>query len=225
LAEADRLLKRTDGLKTYLLAASSLARQDPKRWHFATLEARAAAIIHTVAELESLTRFVIQETHRGINGKYSVKVLKPCIRQLAAHTTFESLRDLGDPAKVWARRAEATTLEYSSQLLALPIMTKTAQPPLDGRTLRPEHFSRIWAIYGLPGAPFPYISWEASMLKLAGARNDLAHGNVPFDEVFQAAGMGITHIESYVNDIAAFSIHLTTAWVDYLDNERFLAGR
>jgi len=224
MAEADRLLKRTDTLKTYLLAAASLAKQDPKRWHFATMEARASAIIHTVAELESLTRFLIQETHRELNGAHVVKDLRACLRQLAAHTTFESLRALSDPSKLWIRRAEATTLELSSSPLALPIEMKTVQPPLDGRTLRPDHFYRIWSIYGLPGAAFPVVSWEASMLKMAGVRNDLAHGTVPFHEVFQSAGMRISDVERYVSDIIEFALYLVTTWVDYLDSRQYLAS-
>ncbi|BCY05402.1 HEPN domain-containing protein [Actinoplanes sp. L3-i22] len=224
LGEADRLLKRTDSLKTYLLAALSLSRQDPRRWNFATLEARASAVIYTVAELESLTKYLIRETHKELNGNHQIKDLIPCLRQLAAHEAFESLRDLSDATKVWPRRAEATTLDLSGLSLKLPIITKSAQPPMDGKTPNPQLYARIWDVYGLPGTAFPYARWDASMRKLGGVRNDLAHGNIPFHQVFQSAGMNSADVERYVDDVTEFALHLVDCWTSYLDQQMYLVS-
>jgi hypothetical protein len=189
------------------------------------MEARASAIVYSVAELEALTRFTLQRTHEELNaGKHKLRDIRSCLRQLAAHSTFESLRELNDAAKLWARRAEATTLEESDEILSLPIVLKRPQPPLDGRTLRPEHFLRIWDIYGLPDSAFPTIGWAASIQKLAGVRNDLAHGNVPFTEVFKTAGMRTDQIERYLEDVYDFTLHFATTWVEYLNTRQYLAS-
>jgi hypothetical protein len=48
--------------------------------------------------------------------------------------------------------------------------------PLDGRTLRPEHFETIWRVFGLPGAPLPSGRHSFALNDLADGRNAVAHG-------------------------------------------------
>ena len=103
-----------------------------------------------------------------------------------------------------------------------PVERNHPQPPLDGKTLKPEHFNRLWEIYSLPGVPFPSLKWQGSLQKLALARNDIAHGNLPYHEVFQEAGRGVSDIEAYVTDVSDFATHLVQTWVTYLRDEMYL---
>ncbi|MEU8804911.1 MAE_28990/MAE_18760 family HEPN-like nuclease [Spirillospora sp. NPDC048819] len=226
-AQGERLLRRCDDLKKFLaLVRLSPDSKQSTRWESEARDARALAVVCTMAELEAFTKFLIQETHRELNDSgLTVSSLRASLRQLAAHTTFESLRDLSDHSKLWERRKYATTLELCRDPIDLPLERKHAQPPLDGRTLRPEHFNRIWEIYGLSGEAFPVAAWSASLQKLALFRNDVAHGNISYMEVFQQAGRSVSDVERYVNDINEFVIYLATSWVDYLEAQDYLTFR
>ncbi|MFZ3595483.1 HEPN domain-containing protein [Streptomyces sp. BH104] len=223
--QGERLLGRCDDLKKFLALVrnSPQGSQSDARWQSEARDARALAVICCMAELEAFAKFLIQETHRELNSSgLPVRRFRSSLRQLAAHATFESLRSLSDHSKLWEKRKYATTLEVCGDPIALPIEIKHAQPPLDGRTLRPHHFNRIWEIYGLPGAPFPFVTWGASLQKMALFRNDVAHGNIPYVEIFQQAGRTVSDVERYVNDISEFSIHLVATWVEYLEAQGYL---
>jgi hypothetical protein len=219
----ERLLRRLDDLKRYLVSAAALATQDQEKWGFLSREARAAAVVCGMAELEALTRTVIADTHDVLNHSgLAQSSLLPCLRQLAAHDVFESLRSLQDHGKLWEFRSRVTSLDMSNDVLRLPIASRGPQPPLDGRTLKPEHFNRLWAIYGLSGVAFPIASWSGSLQKLALMRNDIAHANLPFSDIFSQAGRSLVDIERYVDDIESFSIHFADIWCNYLSDEGYL---
>lgn len=221
--QCERLLTRTDELKTYLASVASLVVQDRTKWSFLGREARSSAIVCTMAELEALTQFLIKKTHEALNSAtLSYRELRKCLRQLAAHDAFESLRALQDHEKLWNMRSFATTLEGCGELFKLPLPRKGPQPPLDGGTLKPSHFNRLWAIYGLPDIAFPDPSWAASLQKLAGLRNEIAHGTSSFADIFSQAGATIPEIERYIDDVSSFSIHLIENWTLYLADELYL---
>ena len=224
-SRGERLLRRLDELNLLLVFIREPDESVLGSWESASRDARALAIVCSMAELESLTRFVIQLIHSELNNAtLMTRDIRPCMRQIAAHQVFESLKRLEDHAKLWERRAYATTLDGCSDVLALPIERRGPQPPLDGRTLRPEHFYRMWAIYGLPGDAFPFVSWATSLQKLALVRNDIAHANLAFSEIFQQAGMTVAEVEGYLKDIGEFSIHLISSWTDYLDRQLYLGS-
>ncbi|WP_327007939.1 hypothetical protein OHA72_12080 [Dactylosporangium sp. NBC_01737] len=177
-----------------------------------------------VAELESLTRVALKEIHEYINrASIPVNTIAACLRQLVAHNEFESLRNLQDAAKVWEKRAYTTSLDRQAVEVVLPLPTKGPLPPMDGRTPTPSLYNRIWSVYGLHREAFPVASWSPSILKMAGLRNDIAHGNIPFHEIFQQPGVTVADIERYVDDIEAFSSHFIATIVDYLTNSLYLS--
>jgi len=217
-----RVLERIEDLKLFLAFART-PDSGSGRWKSAQRDARALAIVCSVAELEALTRFTIQRTHEELNAAFlSVDRFVPSVRQIVAHNCFESLRALQDPIKMWERRLYATTLESCAEIAEFPVVVNHPQPPLDGRTLRPEHFNRLWKIYSLPGYAFPRSAWDASLTKLALIRNDIAHGNLPFIEIFQQAGRSIKEIEGYLNDIEDFVAHFHDSWTEYMQSQQYL---
>ncbi|MFF0432393.1 HEPN domain-containing protein [Streptomyces sp. NPDC004327] len=220
---ADRFLRRVDDLKNFLALVTGRSATGNLQWASESRDARALAIVCSMAELESFTKYLIQDTHSALNAStIQVGDLRATLRQLAAHTTFESLRELNDHGKLWERRRYATTLDACAEPAEFPINRKQAQPPLDGKTLKPEHFNRLWEIYGLPGVSFPVASWGASLQKMAMLRNDVAHGNIAYTEIFQQAGVAIADVERYVDDIVEFLIHLVDSWSQYLNARGYL---
>ncbi|GAD84380.1 hypothetical protein NCAST_23_01380 [Nocardia asteroides NBRC 15531] len=176
-----------------------------------------------MAELESLVTYVIRSVNGVINDRaHVVSDIKPCLRSIACHSVFDSLRTVADSQKVWSSRQLVTTLESSTDILELPVTYGTAQPPLDGRTLTPGHFIRIWSIYGLDGTWYPTISCAMTLTKLSGARNDLAHGNEPFNIIFSQPGLDVKSIERYMDEMCMLYIHFSNSFVDYIENSRYI---
>ena len=50
--------------------------------------------------------------------------------------------------------------------------------PYDGKTLRPLHIQLFWALFELPGEPFPSLIHRQSLQTLADDRNSVAHGEL-----------------------------------------------
>lgn len=222
LAQADAALVRLDRLQGFLLLAVKLDGEDHAKWHFLTQEARAACIVGTLAELEALTRTFLSQINTQINqAKLAMGDLKPCLRGLAGHADFESLRDSSDAMNIWTRRSTVTTFEMSRNVALMPLSTRGPQPPLDGKTLTPSHFNRLWSVYGIDGGPFPDVSSGQTLQKLSGLRNDIAHGNLPFSEVFKTAGTTSNAVEGYTREMGLFVIHLASAWSGYAATQSY----
>lgn len=225
LERGEEALIRVNKLKTFLIMSKELDAQDHGKWYFLTKEARAVSIVGGMAELEALTKEFLKQVNQEINNTgYPVSLLKPCVRALAGHAYFDSLRDTSDATTVWGKRALVTTFELSTDPTVLPLPTKGPQPPLDGKTLTPAHFQRIWDVYGIPGTPFPELRWGQTLQKLAGLRNDIAHGNLPFDEIFRSPGISNADVERYLEELELLIIFLVSEWDDYSSRKLFLQG-
>ncbi len=223
LDQAETMLRRIDNLKKYLTIAKEYAEADKGVLHFLTVEARGSAVVGVCAELEALVRVSLHSCLEALNKReLKLNQIVPSLRRLAVHTVFESLKTLNEHSKLWERRGFTTTLEVCNDVAEFPIIRKHAQPPLDGRTLKPDHFSMIWEVFSLPRDPFPEISWRMSLQKLSGLRNDVAHGNLKFHQIFQQAGTSIEEIERYLDDMAEFSIHFCDVWGFYMESEGYL---
>jgi hypothetical protein len=221
--QQDRLSKRAQGLKRLIISVQTVALSPVASGVLLLQEARAAAIVGIVAELESLTRTILSEIHDHINqAAVPLNSIAACLRQLAVHDEFESLRTLQDATKVWEKRAFATSLDRQSTGTVLPMPRKGPLPPMDGRTPNPGLYSRIWAVYGLHRDVFPVASWSASIQKLSGLRNDIAHGNLPVHQVFQQPGVQVPDIERYIDDVQAFSDHFVATVTDYIASKLYL---
>lgn len=210
---------------TVTVAAAASAAKSGSPWPSFALDARANAIVYGIAELEAFTKAIITYAHVHINSeRIAVSDIRPCMRRLAVHDTFKALRDLSDPEKVWNQRLYATTLEAQDDIINLPVVdVRHAPPPLDGKTPTVRHFTLIWSVYGLPDTPFPKAPWLGTLKKLALARNDLAHGNVPYEEFFLARGYDFLDVERYMNDLEGLMKHYASIWDTYISARGYLA--
>jgi hypothetical protein len=57
-----------------------------------------------------------------------------------------------------------------------------------------------------------------TLTKLSLVRNDLAHGNIPFFQVFQQPGYTVTQVERYLSEMCLFAIHLAATLANYVDS-------
>lgn len=182
-----------------------------------TVEVRAHAIVAVMAELESFIRGTLTDVHKELNVVgLRVKDIRPCLRQLVIESHVQSLRDTRKADSAWMARMLITTLDESATSAHFPIPSRGPIPPLDGRTLTAAHIARIWTIYGLPGDPAPNPRIVGSLRKLSLARNDLAHGNYPVDEVFRGAGLDAASVASHIENMRTLVDHAAHAWQDWL---------
>ena len=220
---ADAAARRIDEWRSNLLKLSAGSFSEIDEVSFLGRELRAAATIATMAEVEGLLRDMLISVGAHINtAGVTYRDLKPSLRSLAAHSTFESLVEMRDSDKVWGYRQLVTHLDDSDDLVVLPSRSfKAPQPPLDGRTIQPRHISLVWSVLGISN-PIPSASTVASLKKLTQLRNDVAHRNVEIHEVFSGPGRTAGSIASYLDDILLLVLHIGVEWGAYISGRSYL---
>ncbi len=99
--------------------------------------------------------------------------VRPSLQALLLKPSLDGLSKLSG-LNAWLRRAEI--FERSSAQTPAVFLPQVL--PVDGRTLKAEHFEAIWRIYGFTGKPVPSQRHVLALKELAVFRNDLAHGTV-----------------------------------------------
>ena len=97
------------------------------------------------------------------------------------------------------------------------------QPPLDGRTLKPHHLQRICIVYGIEVDSIIHTHQTLSLKKVSDARNDIAHGNMPFHAVFARAGFLADDIRADLDSFDEIGYRMVVAFDGYLSRRDFLA--
>jgi hypothetical protein len=179
---------------------------------------RAWVYVKAAAVLERTMRDVLEGLllELGRSG-VSPSKLRASLFGLVAERQLQSLRDVRAYEKVWRKRCELFTITASTS----PAEFGVDAIPLDGRTLRPQHFEVVWEVFGFSGSCLPSAIHRLALTEVANFRNDLAHGNVDPDDVqrnktFTDVCRMVTHVE----DIAE---HLLAASESYLADAGYLA--
>ena len=222
-ARADLAAQRIDEWGSHLLRLAAGSITGIEETSFLGRELRAAAVVATMGEVESLLRDMLVAIGLHINSEgIRTSDLIPPLRSLSSHSSFESLVNARDSERVWSRRLEVTQLESSSVIAVLPLeMTRGPQPPLDGRTIQSRHFSLVWSVLGIPN-PIPSASIVASLKKLTQIRNDVAHRNIEISQVFSEAGRTATDLQKYLDDVVLLLLHVGVEWADYIRTRAYL---
>jgi hypothetical protein len=135
---------------------------------------RAAAYVWLAALLERIVRDALQATLREISLlTIPVKHLRFSLFSLLCDAEFASI----------AERSRSNSWE---QKIAVLLRTAEANPaflsedilPLDGRTIRGEHFDTIWLVLGLSAPSVPSPLHRIALKDLADGRNEVAHGHI-----------------------------------------------
>ncbi len=176
---------------------------------------RASAYVWTSATLEGFVKALLSAVLSEIN-KASVprNALRLSLHSLLTHSSFASLqtiRGLG----MWDERVRAlmdvnvsTTSLFNTTIL-----------PLDGRTLRQQHFEAIWRVFGFRAPSLPRPVCAFALTDLAEGRNALAHGHTSAEDfVRQKTTPQVVRIVSLVEEVVE---HLSLAADTYLANSEY----
>ncbi|GHG10233.1 hypothetical protein GCM10017783_23370 [Deinococcus piscis] len=116
---------------------------------------------------------------------------------------------------MWNRRVEIVALAESTEIIEI----SSDDIPLDGKTIRPEHFETIWGVFGFSGSYMPSPRHALALNNLADSRNTVAHG----DEVPERFGRTktATDISRLLDLSEEIIIHLIATIEKYIDEEDY----
>ena len=220
---ADQCISRIGQWRSVLTKLGQGCWKDIEETSFLGKELRSGAIIAGMAELEYFLKELIVGICEEITAEsLSINQLIPSLRPLAVFSVFESLSSSIDAEKIWPNRLAVPSLETNSdRVLMPPRQPRRPQPPLDGKTITPSHIARVSAVFSLPRISLPSAAEAASISKLSGLRNDLAHRNIPIVEVFSSKGVRSHDIEAHLNNLENLIVRLSLAWIEYLEERRY----
>jgi len=184
-----------------------------------TAAAKAFAYVWVSAAFEEFVRAALQALARELTSyRLPLAALQPCLLSLTQFSTFDALRDVGG-LLAWSRRVELLSTTNATDIA---IFSETVLP-LDGRTLRPEHFDVIWRVFHLPGLPLPSGRHAFAVNDLAEGRNSVAHGHVSPIAFGRAKAMAdILRLIELIEEIA---IEVALAIDSYLSARIFVRYR
>jgi hypothetical protein len=201
-------MKTFDEIRADLLLADSQVGDSANR-------VRAWAYVRISSALEQYCKQIVRSTMSAINAAVVLGTsLRHSLFALSCDSYFASLKDVRG-LKSWNRRVAILSAIEDGSLVAFPDVL-----PLDGRTIRPEHFETIWVVFQLPGTSLPHPSHKLALLELADIRNDLAHGEVPDRKV---AGLkSAQDVLRLLLRIEEICMNFYKSMMDYLSNQRYL---
>ena len=212
IAFASREIAR---IRSDIVYADSTAISPLSPIHERAASMRAYAYVWLAAVLERIVRDAVQSTLREISALTPAhKDLRLSLFALICEGDFDSV----------SSRARSNAWEVKINLLS-----RTADPnpaalsehilPLDGRTIRAEHFDIIWLVLGLPSPSTPTALHRVALKDLADGRNEVAHGNTdPVAFGRKKATRDLLRLTSRVEDLVA---HLLAGLDDYIGRRLF----
>lgn len=214
-----------DALKRFDAAAAAINRQLQEL-------SRAPSVSATMRDVEAAAKSAIFVWLAGALETYLNELLRATLGEveLACRTAkdlhyrmfsivcageLQSLQELRG-LKMWTRRVEL--LERLDSSVAVSFGSKLL--PLDGSTLRPDHFRTVWKVLGFDGNPLPSPLHGLSLMDLADTRNRLAHGED--DPITVGRSKALPDVARLTLRIEEIALHTCLTAEDFLSNKRFL---
>lgn len=176
---------------------------------------RASAYVWLAALLERTVREALQATLREISLlAVPFKDLRFSLFSLLCEAEFASIADRSRSSS-WEQKIAMflRTAEANPALLAENIL------PLDGRTLRGEHFDTIWLVLGLGVPSVPSPLHRIALKDLADGRNEVAHGHIdPVSFGRSKATVDMLRITQRVDEVI---LHLLGSLDAYVDKKQY----
>ena len=177
---------------------------------------RAAAYIWLAAILERVVRDALQDTLREITLlALPLRELRLSLFSLVCAPEFDSVSNRNKSAS-WDSKISL----FLRTIDAGPATLSEAVLPLDGGTIRAEHFDTIWLVLGIPSASVPSPLHRIALKELADGRNEVAHGHkdaVTFGRTKVTSDM--LRLTQRVDDVIT---HLFTELDFYIDRKLFI---
>lgn len=176
---------------------------------------RASAYVWLAALLERTVRETLQATLREISLlAVPFKDLRFSLFSLLCEAEFASIADRSRSSS-WEQKIAVflRTAETMPALLADNIL------PLDGRTIRGEHFDTIWLVLGLGAPSVPSPLHRIALRDLADGRNEVAHGHIdPVTFGRSKATSDVLRITARVDEVI---LHLLGSLDAYVDKKQY----
>lgn len=177
---------------------------------------QASVYVLLGAAIEAFTRTIVNTVVDEITSqalKYSDLAFN--LLAISIGGPFLALQDVRG-LKMWRKRIELLSHAESQQVAALP----NDFVPLDGKTIRPDHYEVIWLVFGFDGLSLPDPRTGLALKMIADYRNLVAHG-----EEGTATVAGLQPVDAVlrlIDQVDSLAVHVYDAAVDYLDNRRYL---
>lgn len=176
---------------------------------------RASAYVWLAALLERIVRDALQATLRDISLlAVPFKDLRFSLFSLLCDAEFASIAERSRSSS-WEQRIAVfhRTAEANPALLAENIL------PLDGRTIRGEHFDTIWLVLGLSSPSVPSPLHRIALKDLADGRNEVAHGHIdPVTFGRSKATKDMLRIATRIDEVI---LHLLGSLDSYVDKKQY----
>lgn len=223
----ERAAEGRDRLEMWRKLLRSIEVASTQRSADTAAEMLGSAAVAAMAELEGFMRDLVDSITRDINDRHiPVRLLRPEVRVLHAHSTFESVRTLAPKNdKFWARRTEIAKLHMSDDVASLPTRSeKGPQPPLRGTTIAPRDIYEVATTFGFRESSHLQGSGKitAALKKLSTYRNTFAHGAVPPTEIFPDPTNEITNVIEYIGHVCDLLDLLAEDWSAVLSDKLYL---
>lgn len=161
--------------------------------------------------LERVVKDAIKATLREIAARApALKDLRLSLFTLICDSQFESMVSQSK-SNAWETKIALLqrTVDPAPALFPEHVL------PLDGKTIRAEHFDAIWLVLGLPSSSTPSAVHRLALKELAEGRNEVAHGDqdpVSFGRI--KATVDLLNLVNRVDDIV---IHLLSRLDEYIE--------
>lgn len=176
----------------------------------------AASYVYLAAALEAFVKELLSALVDEINAtSTSFSDLRLSLFSIAKGSDFLALQDVRG-LKNWHRRIEI--LRHVAHLD--PCLLSVEQLPVDGRTIRPEHFETIWMVFEFSGNSMPSPRHALALRDLANSRNSVAHGDE--DAAVIAGQSAVSDTLMLLARTEELALHLYYTCEEYLDNCSYL---
>lgn len=166
--------------------------------------------------MEKFTKSILESLFIEINSSgVTHDKLKPCLFSVVCTAEIASLRQLNDHKKIWNRRIDLFSRMDHTTSVSLNI----TDIPLDGRTIRPEHFETIWSVFDIPGPFIPSPLHKFALNDVAEGRNKVAHGEV--DPITFGRSRNPADFIRIITQIEDIIIHVAESSDKYLQNKQY----
>lgn len=177
---------------------------------------KSGIYIWLASALESFVSQYLSELLSAINKLALPKSsLRGSLFSMLAAPQLDRLRDIRR-LKMWQERAALFPHVLDTATAAL----QSNYLPLDGRTLKPEHFETVWLVFALPAPSLPGPLHKLALTDLGEWRNRLAHGEE--DPVRFGRHKTVCELRRTVQMVEDIAEHLFLAGDQYMSAKGYL---
>lgn len=171
----------------------------------------AASYLYVAAALEATVTEMLGAVVDEVNqAALRLCDIRPSLLTIASAPHLVSLQDVRG-LKMWLKRVETFAILYNTESCVL----SSENLPLDGRTIRADHLSTAWNVFGFGGPHIPGPLHRLALKDLADTRNELAHGGKDASEV--AGARSVEGTLRLIERIEQVVTHIWSEASDYLD--------